>query len=475
MSRYENRSGSFSLLALLALLALTALPSCGQKQAPKPTAKVTGAATTDKAPATKSAARPLVKPAVAKPAVAKPAVAKPAVAKPGSEADQRAKIEAARAAARKRWDEERNKPEKVGDITLIKRKVGAWQHRVLPGTPTKVTRQIPDPKRPKGTTDDNANFAAFSRYIEPWKKKAPAQFKYLKVSDQRLIKVVDVKGVAVPMAVIDVAQAGKVVWRARTFGDGRMYFYPSMIKSEPGQPWAVGTVELASRARGVLAPDAKELTLKLPGTQHTASMQYDIAVVVDTTASMAPVLKVLRNSLLSALKRLDAIGVKIDLKIGAVAYRDQGEDYLTKMLDMSGDLNAFLREMSALKASGGGDAEDALDQGLNVALTGLTWRRTSAKTLFILTDAPPKPAIAGDIEHTSSAIRAAALGIRVHSLAIEGHNERATLSLRQLSQMSRGWFFPIPKGAAASLEKTLANAMFGRLKAEVDGWTKIRK
>ena len=142
---------------------------------------------------------------------------------------------------------------------------------------------------------------------------------------------------------------------------------------------------------------------------------------------------------------------------------------------MSGNLPQLLERIATLEAAGGGDTPDALDQGLYVAIDQLSWRRDSAKVVFVLTDAAPKPSTAGDQDHTVSAIRAAAMGIRIHSLALEGHDALGTLALRQLAQMACGQFIPLPKPADTSLQGRLADIIFGRLRAEVQGWQKPPK
>ncbi len=386
--------------------------------------------------------------------------------------DKQAAIKAARARA-EAMQRERDKPLQIGGVTIVKQKQGAWALRILPGAPSAPTTIAPDRARPKTPIDDNADFPAFLRYLAPWQRRpeAAGQFKFLKVADRRSVLVRDVKGVPVPMAVVDIAQDGQAVWRARSYGDGQLYFYPAMTKAKPGLPWSLSTVALVSRGRGVLPAQATSATIDLAGTQSRTILQFDVALVIDTTASMAAAMPAIRRAILSALKRFDALGVKVDFRVGAVAYRDVGEAYLTAMLPMTTVLTQFLQELGTLKGEGGGDAADALDQGFYVATDKLTWRRTSAKAVFIITDAPPKPALAGDQDHTVSAIRAAARGIRVHTLALAGHDAKATLAFRQISQMACGLFFPLPAATSPKLEQALADAMFGRLQAELVGWT----
>ena len=446
-----------------------ALVGCGRDQAR--TAKPATTAQTAKPAARQPVAQPATQaPTTTPPNTAAPAAAKTIVLK--SSTDKQAAIKAARARA-EAIQRERNKPQQINGVTIVKRQQGAWALRILPGEPRSPTETTPDPARPKTSIDDNADFPAFLRYLAPWQKRpeAAGQFKFLKVEDRRSVHVRDVEGVPVPMAVVDIAQDGQTVWRARTYGDGQLYFYPKMTKTKPDLPWSLSTVALVSRGRGVLPAKATAATIKLAGTQSRKILQFDIALVIDTTASMAAAMPAIKRATLSALKRFDALGVKVDFRVGAVAYRDVGEAYLTAMLPMTSVLTQFLTELGTLKGEGGGDTPDALDQGLYVATDKLSWRRSSAKAVFMITDAPPKPALAGDQDHTVSAIRAAARGIRMHALALAGHDARATLALRQVAQVACGRFFPLPAATSPKLEKALADAMFSRLQAELVGWT----
>ncbi|MBW2183603.1 MAG: hypothetical protein JRF49_07035 [Deltaproteobacteria bacterium] len=84
-----------------------------------------------------------------------------------------------------------------------------------------------------------------------------------------------------------------------------------------------------------------------------------------------------------------------------VTYRDVGDDFVTKMHQLTygtKSLQIFLREIEPV---GGGDREEAVDEALRVAIDKLNWRKRSKKIILLIGDAPPHQK---DMEKTTALI-----------------------------------------------------------------------
>lgn len=113
----------------------------------------------------------------------------------------------------------------------------------------------------------------------------------------------------------------------------------------------------------------------------------DLVLVIDTTSSMEPFLDGARkaaDSLIATLATL--IG---DLRVGAVAYRDERDLYVTRTLPLTADRYAVLNFLWSLRAEGGGDIPESISAGLGEAIERACWRPRRHHVVVVIGDAPP--------------------------------------------------------------------------------------
>jgi len=113
----------------------------------------------------------------------------------------------------------------------------------------------------------------------------------------------------------------------------------------------------------------------------------DVVFVFDSTSSMAEFLKQAKikiANLIATFKKLVPTA-----RIGLITYRDVGDDFVTKIHQLTHgtkSLQLFLRDIDPV---GGGDREEAVDEALRVAIDELNWKRHSKKIILLIGDAPP--------------------------------------------------------------------------------------
>ena len=119
--------------------------------------------------------------------------------------------------------------------------------------------------------------------------------------------------------------------------------------------------------------------------------QLDVSFVVDTTGSMGEVLGWLRRDVLKMMRSFGMIAR--EPRVGVIAYRDHGDDYVVKPLWLTDDGKALIKCISGLTAQGGGvgDVPEAVSEGLEAALTGQQWSsgQWARKVVVLIGDAPP--------------------------------------------------------------------------------------
>jgi len=85
----------------------------------------------------------------------------------------------------------------------------------------------------------------------------------------------------------------------------------------------------------------------------------------------------------------DLAAVVPDLRLGVVAFRDRSDEWLVRREELTEERYRIHNFLLSLEAIGGGDFEEAVDEGLRVAAEELDWRPTARRVLILIGDAPP--------------------------------------------------------------------------------------
>jgi hypothetical protein len=127
---------------------------------------------------------------------------------------------------------------------------------------------------------------------------------------------------------------------------------------------------------------------------NTSSDTLDVVVCVDTTKSMVKNLVSVKASLLAPFR--DAAGKFKTLRLGLVLYRDYMEDYLTRDIPLTTDLDHIQTELDKAVADGGGDIPEAVVEALWAGLNEFDWQSPN-RVLLLMGDAPQHPTPRGNV------------------------------------------------------------------------------
>jgi hypothetical protein len=167
----------------------------------------------------------------------------------------------------------------------------------------------------------------------------------------------------------------------------------------------------------------------------------DVVLVTDTTATMGAVCKLEATALWRVASHLFAREPTLDLRVGLVAYRDVSDEYRTKTLPLTADLDAVDAELAGYIAEGGGDVPEDVDAGLSDAVERMSWRAAAAKVVILIGDAPP--ADRGGVPAAKTAKVAASRGIRIDTVRLysDPDTERAW---REIAAAADGVYRSLP-------------------------------
>jgi len=129
---------------------------------------------------------------------------------------------------------------------------------------------------------------------------------------------------------------------------------------------------------------------KKPGA--IAIPPLDLVIAIDTTGSMRDEIAELQAGIFGIIRILNRLSPS--LAVGIVAFRDEGEEYVTRVHPLETMNEAALQKaiafVDSLNARGGGDDPEAVDTALAAAMK-LGWREGVMGRLIVIGDQPPHP------------------------------------------------------------------------------------
>jgi hypothetical protein len=195
------------------------------------------------------------------------------------------------------------------------------------------------------------------------------------------------------------------------------------VRLSVGQAAQGRLVDLSGQA----GPQRQTVTLRAP---VLPVRKFDLMLVVDTTGSMGDEMAYLKSELRAILADLARTHPGLDMRIGLVAYRDLGDDYVTRTFPFTPDLERLQRSLRAQYADGGGDLPEAMEQALTRAVA-LDWRPDAVKSLLLVADAPPHDQNIGRAWRAAEAARAKR--IQIVPVAASGVDSTAEYVMRAMA------------------------------------------
>ncbi|MBV5275246.1 MAG: VWA domain-containing protein [Lamprocystis purpurea] len=192
--------------------------------------------------------------------------------------------------------------------------------------------------------------------------------------------------------------------------------------------------------------------------------------VLDTTGSMGGLIQAAKDKVWSIASTLASAQPAPEVRMGLVAYRDRGDDYVTRVIDLSPDLDQIQAELFKLQAQGGGDGPESVNQALHEAVTRIGWSRDPAvyRVVFLVGDAPPHQDYPNDVPYAQTLAEAGRRGIRVNTIQC-GQQPDTRGEWQRIAQLGNGGYFQVDQAGSAVAITTPYDAPLAKLSAELDG------
>ncbi len=241
-------------------------------------------------------------------------------------------------------------------------------------------------------------------------------------------------------AAVVLKRDGQAIFNARTDNKGKAELWADLFQSNANPDYSKLAIDInggAATISNVKAYKDGVNEISLPAA--AAPNRIEVAFVVDATGSMGDELEYLKTELLDVVTRVGNSNPNAAIAASSVFYRDEGDDYVTRVSNFSTDINTTVNFIKKQSAGGGGDFPEAVHTALDKSVNELQWSTTArTRLLFLVLDAPP--------HHNSTVItslqgtikKAAEKGIKIIPVTASGIDKETEFMMRFVSVSTNG-------------------------------------
>jgi Mg-chelatase subunit ChlD len=204
--------------------------------------------------------------------------------------------------------------------------------------------------------------------------------------------------------------------------------------------------------------------------RETATPRIEAVFVLDTTGSMSGLIAAAKEKIWSIANTLATTEPAPEIKMGLVGFRDRGDRYVTKRLELTEDIDAVYAFLMQFRANGGGDAPESVNQALHEAVVEMGWSvgEQVYRVVFLVGDSPPHMDYTDDIKFPESCKLAAERGIIINTIQC-GNQSVTTPIWGEIAKRAEGEFFRVEQSGSAIVASTPFDSQLGILSRELDG------
>ncbi len=195
----------------------------------------------------------------------------------------------------------------------------------------------------------------------------------------------------------------------------------------------------------------------------------EVVFVLDTTGSMGGLIHAAKDKIWSIASTMASAQPAPEIRMGLVAYRDRGDAYVTRVVDLSDDLDSMYATLMSFEAAGGGDGPESVNRALYDAVNAMSWSQdgNAYRTIFLVGDAPPHMDYPDDVKYTVSLATARDKGIVVNT--IQCGDVHATIQpWQRIASLGNGRYFDVAQAGSALALATPFDSELAELSAELD-------
>jgi Mg-chelatase subunit ChlD len=196
--------------------------------------------------------------------------------------------------------------------------------------------------------------------------------------------------------------------------------------------------------------------------------KVDVVFVLDTTGSMSGLIQTAKEKIWSIASTMASAQPTPELRVGLVAFRDRGDQYVTRVVDLSADLDSVYATLMEFQADGGGDTPESVNQALHEAVHGMSWSdaQQAYRVIFLVGDAPPHMDY-NEAQYPAIVAAAREQGIVVNTIQC-GEESSTVEPWRAIASLGGGDFLQVEQSGGAVAFESPFDAQIAALSAKLD-------
>ena len=220
--------------------------------------------------------------------------------------------------------------------------------------------------------------------------------------------------------------------------------------------FAIGVTASAALLNSAL-PDNKPPVTPTGGDKPAPAEQtLEMVFVLDTTGSMGGLLDGAKQKIWGIVNEVMQSPSKPAVRVGLVAYRDRGDEYVTQVLPLTNDLDKVYMTLMEYRAAGGGDGPENVRRALADGVKNAGWSPSServSQVLFLVGDAPPHEDYQDEPDTLTTTQEAVRRGMIVNTIQC-GEATETRAVWQQIAQRGEGRYFAIAQDGGVQIVST---------------------
>ncbi|MBC7473616.1 MAG: VWA domain-containing protein [Candidatus Sericytochromatia bacterium] len=319
-----------------------------------------------------------------------------------------------------------------------------------------------------GSSDDNEKFDDYLSYLNKFSTlRDGIDVLKVDVSNRFTISLLDSNNKTISDADIQIKYNSNNVFSGKTYSNGKVLFFPSSIKSINSNcqqqnctdKYTVTAQKGNYKVSKDFSSSDKNWNINIGDKRdEIKTPNLDLLFLIDTTGSMGDEINSIQKTIKDVSNQIQNMPSNPKIRYSLVSYKDRVDDYRVKRYDFTTNLSYFQSELDELKAGGGGDYPESMNEGLYNAISKVSWTTDNAiRLVFLVADAPPHLDYSDDVKYTDSMVNAVKQGIKIYPTAASGLDNSGEYIFRQMAQFTGAKFLFITYGGDAQTAGTTPN------------------
>jgi len=225
---------------------------------------------------------------------------------------------------------------------------------------------------------------------------------------------------------------------------------------------------MITRCTALICAISASLLLTTSAHQKQVAPQIEVCFVLDTTGSMSGLIEGAKQKIWSIANEMATAKPTPHIKFGLVAYRDRGDEYVTKTHKLTDDLDEIYSKLKTFSADGGGDTPESVNEALDEAISQMEWSqsRDVLKIVFLVGDAPPHMDYQGGPDYHKLCERAVKKDILINTIQC-GTISETTPVWKEIARLAEGKYLAIEQSGGMIAVSTPFDGDINRINREL--------